>query len=147
MQNKEKIERCKLSLTGLSIGDALGDSFFAYIRTMEDQVSQKSLPRAPWYFTDDTIMSFSVVKILEQKGEICQDELVQMFAKNYLRDPRRGYGATAGRILKEIARGVPWQKISQEVFSGMGSMGNGAAMRAAPTLAFFFISYAETLSI
>lgn len=49
----------------------------------------------------------------------------------------RGYGGTAHRILREIGEGVPWREVSSAVFSGMGSKGNGGAMRAGPLGVYF----------
>src|SRR5205085_2296442 len=59
------------------------------------------------------------------------------FGERYERNPNRGYGGTAHRILRAISMGVNFRKIAAEVFDGQGSMGNGSAMRAGPLGAFF----------
>src|SRR6185436_8927796 len=53
------------------------------------------------------------------------------------RNPNRGYGATAHRILRSIASGTHFRKISPFVFDGQGSLGNGGAMRAGVIGAYF----------
>jgi ADP-ribosylglycohydrolase len=43
----------------------------------------------------------------------------------------------AHHILIEIGKGVDWREVAPAVFDGMGSMGNGGAMRAGPIGAWF----------
>jgi ADP-ribosylglycohydrolase len=90
-----------------------------------------------WPFTDDTVMGIGVYNILSGFGTIDQDELAKEFVNNYLADENRGYGATARRILRNIAEGGDWREESNSVFEGMGSAGNGAAMRSGPIGAYF----------
>lgn len=123
------------SLEGLSIADALGQTFFH--REAEAAIAARRLPVAPWLWTDDTHMAMSVVEVLGQHGCIDRDALASAFARRHTEDPMRGYGAGARRILQAIAAGTPWQQAAGSAFDGCGSMGNGAAMRAAPIGAFF----------
>jgi len=90
-------------------------------------------------------MAVSVVRSLRQYGGIDQTRLAEMFASEYVKDPRRGYGGTAHSILKQIGAGVPWKVASQQAFDGMGSMGNGGAMRAAPIGAYFADDISKTI--
>jgi len=92
----------------------------------------------PWDFTDDTMMSIGIVEVLSQYEEINQDALAQTFARHYIQEPNRGYGGMAHYILRSISEGIHWRTVSQQVFDGMGSMGNGGAMRVAPLGAYFF---------
>jgi ADP-ribosylglycohydrolase len=80
-------------------------------------------------------MAISIVDQLDEARAIDQDELAQRFAENF--DPARGYGAGAYRILSAIEDGTYWREASAAAFGGMGSLGNGAAMRVAPLGAFF----------
>lgn len=125
------------SLLGTAIGDGFGQSFFI----PEDQaltlVNHQQLPEPIWYFTDDTVMTISIVESLIKFGNINQDFLAQRFADRYQEEPNRGYGGTAHKILREIGEGRPWREAADDVFSGMGSKGNGGAMRAAPIGAYF----------
>lgn len=119
------------------MGDAFGDQFFGSLDTIERRIASREVPGSPWPCTDDTEMALGVLEILRVHGHIDQDRLATEFACRYRARPDRGYGGTAHRILREIGEGVSWREISRSVFSGMGSAGNGAAMRAAPLGAYF----------
>jgi len=136
MSDQEKLRRqlARLSLTGLSVGDAFGQQFFS----QPELLATKTLPVYPWTFTDDTVMGIAVRQTLELCGEIDQDELASRFGTSYDEDPYRGYGAIAHDILRAIHDGEPWAKVSGTVFDGTGSMGNGAAMRAGPIGGYFY---------
>jgi ADP-ribosylglycohydrolase len=124
-------------LDGLSVGDSFGERFFIHPDVVESLIEDRAMPRAPWACTDDTIMALSIVEVLEEHGEIHQDKLAAYFALRYSADPQRGYGRTARRILRSIAAGENWRDVAPAAFEGMGSMGNGGAMRAAPIGAYF----------
>ena len=86
------------------------------------------------YYTDDTEMMISVGETLLDHGEIVEDALCRAFVDNY--HPQRGYGQGARRILETMGTGGDWRGLAATVFPG-GSLGNGAAMRAAPIGLFF----------
>ena len=134
--HSDRMARARLSLDGLSVGDALGERFF-YKSDVEGLIARRALPRAPWRYTDDTVMALSIVEILARLGRIEHDTLANRFAERYETDPGRGYGPTAMEILEEIGRGMPWEIASPRAFNGTGSMGNGGAMRAGPVGAYF----------
>ena len=126
------------SLDGLSVGDAFGQCFFAPQELVTpDRVAANVGPPPPWPYTDDTVMAVAVFEELQRHGQIEQEKLAMSFARRYADDPWRGYGGTAHRILRDIGAGVPWQHASAAVFDGMGSRGNGGAMRVAPVGAYF----------
>ncbi|MFZ6768986.1 ADP-ribosylglycohydrolase family protein [Undibacterium sp. Di26W] len=128
------LERALISLDGLSIGDAFGQCFFqAENRLLLDE--EKQLPEAPWYFTDDTEMTLSIIAILRHHGEIQQDTLAKSFAQHYSYD--RAYGPSMHRVLARINAAEAWQDVVASAFEGQGSYGNGAAMRVAPLGAYF----------
>jgi len=126
----EAMGRALRSLDGLSVGDAFGERWFT------DVVGpvRRSLPPAPWRWTDDTQMALSVVEVLGQVGHIDQELLARAFCRRY--EPGRGYGAGAHRLL-EAFRTTPWREASAALFDGRGSYGNGGAMRVAPLGAYF----------
>lgn len=124
------------SVLGISIGDAFGDSFFGPRDEILAHLANQTLPETKWEFTDDAVMAIGVLNQLSQE-EIYQDLLALEFALNHDKDPNRGYGATTRRILRGISEGGDWAALSIEVFDGMGSMGNGAAMRVGPVGAYF----------
>lgn len=124
------------SLDGLSVGDAFGELFFLYDIDPK-RASLDDLPPGPWSWTDDTHMALSIVEVLGTYGHIDQDALAQAFARRFLRDPYRGYGSGAKRLLRQIAAGADWREIAPRLF-GIGSYGNGAAMRVAPIGGYFY---------
>jgi ADP-ribosylglycohydrolase len=119
------------------IGDAFGQMFFEKKDIMLSMIGLKALPVPPWYLTDDSIMALSIMETLQAKGQIDQDYLAERFAINYKRNPRRGYGGMAHQILRSLYQGEDWRVIAPSVFDGMGSFGNGGAMRVAPLGAYF----------
>jgi len=131
----DAIGRARLSLDGLSIGDAFGEKFFGPTGEVVRQISRRELPDAPWTYTDDTEMALSIVEILEERGTIDQDLLAARFANRM--QFQRNYGQGAYAVLCGVKEGLDWRLLTQVGFRGMGSFGNGAAMRVAPLGAFF----------
>ncbi len=137
MEKLSALEWAKLSLEGLSVGDAFGEQFFGNPEWARSVIQQRILPKAPWIFTDDTVMALGIFEVLEKYGEIRQDELAKTFARNYRKNPGRGYGGMAHQILMAVSGGVNWSEVSSTAFGGTGSLGNGGAMRIAPLGAYF----------
>lgn len=131
--HRARMDRVRRSLEGLSIGDAFGQQFFYF----PEWIASRTLPAAPWHFTDDTVMALSIAEALDAQGRADQDALAAAFARRYREEPDRGYGGMAHRILLEFSQGRNWREISRAVFGGEGSMGNGGAMRVAPLGAYF----------
>jgi ADP-ribosylglycohydrolase len=127
--------RARLSLDGLSIGDAFGERFFGARHTVGPRIARRQLPIGPWPYTDDTEMAISIVEVLQQYGIVDQDALAERFARRM--DDMRGYGAGTFRLLCGVREGQPWRRLATDGFNGMGSFGNGAAMRVAPLGAYF----------
>ncbi|MCB9231978.1 MAG: ADP-ribosylglycohydrolase family protein [Bacteroidia bacterium] len=138
MNSTKRTELARKSLWGVSMGDAFGESFFGVEKEIERHLRERTIPPTAWEFTDDTVMTIAVLEQLEQYGKIEREKLAVQFAQNHAKDPNRGYGATARRILRAIENGEDWELLSKSVFDGMGSMGNGGAMRASPIGAYFF---------
>jgi ADP-ribosylglycohydrolase len=82
-------------------------------------------------------MALSIVAILHEYGAINQDALALHFARLYVEEPRRSYGAAMHNLLPAIHVGTPWRDAASALFGGRGSFGNGAAMRIAPLGAYF----------
>jgi ADP-ribosylglycohydrolase len=135
----KRLERARLSLDGLSIGDAFGQHFF--VNNVEFLIGERRIPYPRWKYTDDTEMAIAIFQVLTEHGCVKQDRLAELFARRYERDPSRGYGSTAHLILQQIIQGSPWRTASYAAFGGEGSMGNGAAMRVAPLGAYFADDY------
>lgn len=129
------MRRAKQSLVGLSVGDAFGQQFFTTANA--PLIASRHLPPGPWSWTDDTAQALCIFEALQLRGEIGPDLLATLLAAEYRRDPNRGYGGGAHQVLQTISAGTDWRVAAQALFGGQGSMGNGAAMRAAPIGAYF----------
>lgn len=132
-----RIERMKLSLDGLGLGDALGEMLSYQAHAAPRRLAENNLPAGPWFHTDDTEMAISIVHVLKSHGHVDQDALAKRFARRFERDPDRGYGSMTRIQMREINAGAKWRDMAANAFGGQGSMGNGSAMRVAPLGAYF----------
>lgn len=142
--HEERMQRALLSLDGLSVGDAFGESFM-WANARGRRIEQQEMPPGRWAFTDDTAMALSIVRCLKRCGRIEQDELADAFAREYARDSQRGYGGMAHMILQFIGAGTSWKTAARRAFNGEGSCGNGGAMRVAPLGAYFADDYKRVI--
>jgi ADP-ribosylglycohydrolase len=134
MRTSGNVQKAKLCLDGLSVGDAFGEQFFhPHARKL---IAERRLPEGIWPWTDDTHMAISILEHLQEFGEINQDKLVQLFAQRLVEDRRAGYAPSTRHMLERIYQGEHWHNAATYRFKG-GSFGNGAAMRCAPIGAFF----------
>lgn len=132
-----RMERVRMALEGLSVGDAFGEKFFGPWSSISSLLENRRPPRPPWWYTDDTAMALGIAEVLARWGGIDQDDLARTFARRYCQEPSRGYGSGARQILSAISMGTPWREAAYQAFRGRGSMGNGGAMRVAPVGAYF----------
>jgi ADP-ribosylglycohydrolase len=131
-------DRALDSLRGLALGDAFGETWFRISAgDAERRIAYREAPAGPWPWTDDTAMALSLYRILAAHGTVRQDDLAEAFANSYANDPYRGYGGSMHDVLRCIGAGEHWQAVTARQFRGMGSWGNGAAMRVAPLGAWF----------
>lgn len=137
MELKDRIKYAKRALDGIALGDCFGQTFFVPDEIARQRIKDREILNEPWSFTDDTVMAIGIYRILEKYGKIDQDELAKAFAENYALDWHRRYGGTAHSILRSIGEGTDWREAASGAFDGMGSMGNGGAMRVAPIGAYF----------
>lgn len=135
---KDKLLLASKSLTGISIGDAFGESFFGEESIIRTHIHQRIIPESTLDFTDDTIMAIAVFKSLEKFGQINQDFLAEEFTQNYYFDINRGYGPSMHQYFRAVKDGEKWKEVSYSKFGGQGSMGNGGAMRASVIGAYFY---------
>jgi ADP-ribosylglycohydrolase len=132
-----RVERMRLSLDGLGLGDALGEMMSYQAQAAPTRLAENDLPAGPWFHTDDTEMAISIVAVLKSHGHLHQDALAKRFARRFERDPERGYGMMTRIQMREIMAGAKWRDTAANAFGGQGSMGNGSAMRVAPLGAYF----------
>lgn len=132
---QERIDLAKISLEGLSVGDCFGESFFMAPAIASNLIEQRSILDKQWYWTDDSLMGFSVFNILKNFDEVEQFALAQSFADRY--DISRGYGSGMHELMRKFRGGETWHEAASSLFEGQGSWGNGSAMRVAPVGAYF----------
>ena len=138
--NTSRLQRARIALEGLAIGDAFGEHMaFGILDMRRFGKPTRDYPKGTWHYTDDTNMALSIYQILRENGHIDQDKLAQSFAYRFNRN--RGYGAGASRLLHLIGAGADWRVESAALFAGTGSYGNGAAMRIPPLGAYFADDY------
>ncbi|WP_298509632.1 ADP-ribosylglycohydrolase family protein [uncultured Kordia sp.] len=136
--NTHRLQLAQKSLLGNSIGDAFGESFFGLENAVYNAIHFREIPQTTWEFTDDTVMAIAIYTSLEMYGGINQDFIAKAFARNYHLDFNRGYGPAMHRTMRAIEAGENWKEVSKAAFNGMGSMGNGGAMRAGLIGAYFY---------
>jgi len=138
--NRSLPDRAMDSLRGLALGDGFGERWFHRgNREAVEMIRARELPtEAPWYWTDDTAMALTIVRLLHISGEVEPSGLAAMFGETYQADPYRGYGYGMTVLLPRLAQEPDnWQAHARALFGGQGSLGNGAAMRVAPLGAWF----------
>jgi ADP-ribosylglycohydrolase len=132
-----RLDRVRLALDGLSVGDALGSEFFVPANRHRLFADPFDPPPGPWGYTDDTEMALAVADTLARNGRVDPDDLINGFARRYDARPDRGYGPGMIRLLSGVCRGEDYRRAARSLFSGTGSMGNGSAMRVAPVAGYF----------
>ncbi len=125
-------------MLGLALGDAFGEAWSVKPAGLVEQaLEQRWVPPGPWWWTDDTAMALSIVRVLHRCGRVDQRALADSFAAVYMADPHRQYGASMHEVLSRIRAGEAWATVAAGQFGGAGSWGNGAAMRVAPLGVWF----------
>ncbi|XCN71280.1 MAG: ADP-ribosylglycohydrolase family protein [Candidatus Electrothrix aestuarii] len=124
-------------ICGAVLASALADAFGAPfeggpLERLLWRILGKRHGKRRW--TDDTQMSVDVMESLLACERIDQRDLALRFARSYRWT--RGYGPSAGKLLKRIRRGEAWQIASRAIYPN-GSLGNGGAMRSAPIGLFY----------
>ncbi len=100
----------------------------------------RSTAKADLRWTDDTQMAIGLAESLVECGRVDQDHLAKRWADRF--EGWRGYGPNARAMMKLVRDGTPWRDANRKVFRE-GSLGNGAAMRAAPLGLFYGVDGAE----
>ena len=122
------ISKFKGCIIGLAVGDSLGASF--------EGIWRNELKIENFHFdgrwTDDTHMMIGVAESLIANKGFNGEHMAWTFIKNWEKEPWRGYGPGPPRVFRMIKSGVAWNEAAKQLYGGMGSFGNGAAMRVAP---------------
>lgn len=123
-------------MVGSAIGDAIGEMAFyhpekQYLYTLVNRLEKL-------IYTDDTAMTIGLAESLLQKRGIDLQHLGDTFSRNFHREPWRGYASGPPTIFSFVRHsGISYAEAAKSLFGGVGSLGNGAAMRISPVGLFF----------
>jgi len=121
------------ALLGLACGDALGAPFAGRTSVDAAEAAKWAASEDPLRATDVTVQALVLAQHLATwGGHVHQDEFACDLAAAWEADPRRGYGKAAAGLLARVRAGEPWDRASDSLFGGTGSLGCGAAMRVVP---------------
>lgn len=122
-------ERFAGCLLGLALGDAIGAPYEGgpIAGFLWQLIGAGERGKLRW--TDDTQMTLVLTEHLAARPVPDPDLLAKEWAAAMER--RRGYGPGSRRLLSRVASGEDWREVNRSIWPE-GSMGNGAAMRAAP---------------
>jgi len=119
-------------LLGAACGDALGLPFEGQNRVGPSQVKAWSNASDPLVYSDDTALLRALARhLIEHQGQLKEEALVLDFAREWQAEPHRGYGFGPPLIFRAVLTGGDWRAVSHGLFGGLGSWGNGGAMRVA----------------
>ena len=127
---------------GCMIGSAVGDSIGVSIGKFVTEKEKVKIRLGRW--TDDTHMMIGVAESLIINRGFNGEHMAYTFMRNYEMEPWRGYARGPPRVFRLIRSGLSWSEASKHLFGGMGSYGNGAAMRVAP-VGLLYYDNPETL--
>jgi poly(ADP-ribose) glycohydrolase ARH3 len=122
----------KSKFVGCLIGSALGDSLGSFYEGFCYSSLELDFKNYSGRWTDDTHMMIGVAESLIACKGFDGKHMAQIFIKNYELEPWRGYASGPPQVFRWIKSGIPWNEAAKRLFNGMGSFGNGAAMRVAP---------------
>jgi ADP-ribosylglycohydrolase len=134
------IDAMAASLRGLALGDGFGGRWFWQGPNRAAQMieDRRTPSEQPFYYSDDTALALCVVRMLSTGRRIVQSHLAALFGATYLADPHRQYGYGMSVLLPKLYEYPEgFAEAAGALFDGMGSLGNGSAMRVAPLGAYF----------
>lgn len=135
----ENVTSILLKKTVLPLPIILRKQTFCQVRVLK--IENQFFFSAPYKpYTDDTAMTKCIAESLIEKKGFDGVDLAKRFVREYFQDPRRGYGANVTSVfhkLKGSKFADPFGP-AREQFDGLGSLGNGAAMRIAPVALFCY---------
>ncbi len=131
------LTRFKGCIIGSALGDAVGELAFKY--PSKDKLFSHIDDLERLRYTDDTAMAIGLAEsLIECGGEVDQQNIGDIFRKNYREEPWRGYGQGPPKIFNMVEENdIGYVEAANTLFQGEGSKGNGAAMRIAPVGTFF----------
>lgn len=125
-----RLQRLHDVLVGTAVGDAFGQRFLE--PGSNSLLARRALPEPVWTWTDDTVQAVAIAEHLAHGGALTPSAIGDSLARAWSAAPDRGFGASAGRLFRAVTAGADSAVFAAELFAGMGSAGNGSAMRVAP---------------
>ena len=123
-------------LIGGAVGDSIGELAAVHIaeESLQDWLNEGDTLR----YTDDTAMSIGLAEAIIQDKAVNEKSIGEKFQKNYSKEPWRSYSPSTPAIFAKVKKlDITYSKAAQQLYDGMGSFGNGAAMRIAPLGALY----------
>jgi poly(ADP-ribose) glycohydrolase ARH3 len=119
------------ALLGCALGDAIGE--LAFSQSAEEDLANAISAAPKLVYTDDTAMTIALAESLIENGGIAQQRLGQRFADHFAEEPWRGYGPGPPKIFRNARKSnLTFTQVARDLYTGEGSLGNGAAMRVGP---------------
>ena len=123
-------------MVGAAVGDAVGAFFEGKRKVSVEEILNTIRKVSKLRYTDDTQMTIGLAESIIRSEGVDAEDLVKTFIRNF--DPSRGYGWGTSTILRKVSLGGDWRVLSRKIFGGVGSFGNGAAMRVSPVGLFYY---------
>ncbi len=124
------------TMIGSALGDAIGER--ALEITDRDNLLAFINGNNELCYTDDTVMSLATAELLVSQGSIDQQLLGDKFRKYHKEEPWRNYGLVTSSVFNIVENeAIDYTAAALRLCDGIGSFGNGAAMRVAPLGLYF----------
>ncbi|KAL6267129.1 hypothetical protein P5V15_000208 [Pogonomyrmex californicus] len=146
------------TMLGVLIGDCLGSPYEGLeklsrlkktvLQRKHDKLWKTKFREPVMTYTDDSAMTRALAESLIEKRDLDIVDVAQRFARSYYENPDRGYGAGTITILKQWKEHVDETNVkipAKNLFDGLGSYGNGGAMKIAPVPLFAYNNYDKLL--
>jgi len=98
------------SLVGAVLGDAVGSSWEGHHMAVEQEVVDITRIRDTLRYTDDTHMTIGMAESLVENNGFNGAHMAELFAKNYFKEPWRGYGPGPPQVFRLLRNGETWDK-------------------------------------
>ncbi|XP_011704255.1 PREDICTED: poly(ADP-ribose) glycohydrolase ARH3-like [Wasmannia auropunctata] len=145
------------TMLGVLVGDCLGSPWEGstmsgrkkiFLQKTLDKLWDTKFREPVMQYSDDSAMTRSLAESLIEKQAVDIVDIAKRFAKSYHEQPDRRYGAGTITVLKEFKNHVEETNVkipAKNLFNGVGSYGNGGAMRIAPIALFSYNNYDKLL--
>ncbi|MGC9444889.1 MAG: ADP-ribosylglycohydrolase family protein [Candidatus Methanospirareceae archaeon] len=126
------------ALLGTAVGDALGAPLegWSSVRVGKFYGAAERLTMVEGRYTDDTEQMIGVAESLARNTGFDGADMARTLVENM--NQKRGYGPGSRAAFERLRAGARWDEAARDLFGGMGSYGNGAAMRIAPIGLFYY---------